>query len=181
MAVRRVVAHGVFGAVAVLSGAFAIYETWTLVRSNRINTVITSSQAGQLDANVPEARFARAVALAQAGKSEEALKLYKSLAQGTSPEMRYAALFNVGNLYMKEGMQYGSDESFKSVPLIELAKQAYRDLLRSKPDDWDARYNLERALWLVPEIEQGGGDESDIQGKEQRVKSNIRGEPVDLP
>jgi hypothetical protein len=30
--------------------------------------------------------------------------------------------------------------------LVELAKQRYRDLLRAEPQDWDARYNLERAL-----------------------------------
>jgi mxaK protein len=151
------------------------------MQSNRINAAIASAHAAELDADVPEARFARASALAQSGKSEAALKLYRSLIQGTRPDMRRAALYNTGNLYMRDSMRYGTDESFKSVPLIELAKQAYRDLLRDEPDDWDARYNLERALWLAPEIEQDASDESDAQSKEQRVMSTLRGEAIDLP
>ena len=178
---RRVVAHCAFGAVALVCGALTTYETWRLVQGNRINAAIASAQATELDADVPEARFARALALAQAGKSEAALKLYKSLTQGTSPEMRRAALYNTGNVYMREAMRYGAGDSFKSVPLIELAKQAYRDLLRDKSDDWDARYNLERALWLAPETEQAESDASDAQSKEQRVVSTVRGEAVDLP
>jgi mxaK protein len=38
-----------------------------------------------------------------------------------------------------------------SLATLELAKQRYRDLLRVNPLDWDARYNLERALRLAPE------------------------------
>jgi len=179
--VRRVVAHCAFGAVALACGVLTTYETWRLVRGNRINAAIASAQTTELDVDVPEARFARALALAQSGKSEAALKLYKSLTQRTSPQMRRAALYNAGNLYMREALRYGANDSFKSVPLIELAKQSYRDVLRDQPDYWDARYNLERALWLAPEMEQAESDDSDAQSKEQRVVSTVRGEAIDLP
>ena len=36
-------------------------------------------------------------------------------------------------------------------PLLEMAKQRYRDLLLADPMDWQARYNLERALAAAPE------------------------------
>ena len=177
---RRRVAHSAFGAVALVCAAFATYHTVRLVRSAHINTAIASAQSTGLDANIPEAQFARAVAFAHAGKSDPALSIYKTLSRGSRADIRQAALYNTGNLYMRDATQHGGGEGFESLPLVELAKQAYRDVLREQPDDWDARYNLERAFWLAPETEIEG-DESDAPLKEQRVMSTIRGEAVNLP
>jgi mxaK protein len=151
-----------------------------LVRSDRINSAIVGAQASGLDSDVPEAQFARAVALAQSGKSDPALRIYKSLARSTRADIRRDALYNTGNLYVRDAERRNSDEGFESLPLVELAKQAYREVLRASPDDWDARYNLERALRLAPETEQEG-DESDAPMKEQRVKSTLVGEAINLP
>jgi mxaK protein len=181
MAVRRSVANFAFGSATIVCVLFTAYQAGSLLRSSRINAAIASAEAAQLDANVPEARFARALALAQAGKSEEALKVYKSLSNGPRSEMRNAALYNAANLYMRDALKHGDDESFKAIPLVELAKQSYRDLLRGQPDNWDARYNLERALLLSPEEEEEETDDSDAPSKEQRVLSKIQGEAIDLP
>jgi mxaK protein len=178
--VRRRVVHCAFGAVAAVCAAFAIGHTVRLVRSDRINSAIVGAQATGLDSNVPEAQFARALALAQSGKSDPALRIYKSLARSTRADISRDALYNTGNVYMRDAARRNSDEGFESLPLIELAKQAYREVLRASPDDWDARYNLERALRLAPETEQEG-DESDAPMKEQRVKSTLVGEAINLP
>jgi mxaK protein len=180
MAVRRRVANSAFGAVALVCAALATYQTVRLVRSERINTAIASAQSKGLDADVPEAQFAQAVALARAGKSDPALNIYKTLSRSTRPDIRRAALYNTGNVYMRDAERRSADEGFESLPLVELAKQAYRDVLRDQPDNWDARYNLERAFWLAPEVEVEG-DESDAPLKEQRVMSTIRGDAVNLP
>lgn len=177
---RRRVVHCAFGAVAFVCAAFAIGHTVRLVRSAGINSAIASAQATGLDSNVPEAQFARALALAQAGKSDPALKIYKSLGRGTRADIRRNALYNTGNVYMRDAARRNSDEGFESLPLVELAKQAYREVLRESPDNWDARYNLERALRLAPETEQAG-DESDAPMKEQHVMSTIRSEAINLP
>lgn len=177
---RRRVAHCAFGAVAVVCAAFAIGHTVQLVRSNRINAAIASARATGLDSDVPEAQFAQALALANSGKSDPALRIYKSLARSKRADLRRDALYNTGNLYMRDAERRNSDEGFESLPLIELAKQAYREVLRESPDDWDARYNLERALRLAPEVEQEG-DESDAPMKEQHVMSTLRGDSINLP
>lgn len=177
---RRRVVHCAFGAVVFVCAAFAIGHTVRLVRSAGINSAIASAQASGLDSNVPEAQFARALALAQAGQSDPALKIYKSLGRGTRADIRRNALYNTGNVYMRDAARRNSDEGFESLPLVELAKQAYREVLRESPDDWDARYNLERALRLAPETEQEG-DESDAPMKEQHVMSTIRSEAINLP
>jgi len=65
-------------------------------------------------------------------------------------------------------------------PLVELAKQRYRDLLRAEPQDWDARYNLERALRVAPEEQESAAEENN-QPVERRSVS-LRGmTPGDLP
>ena len=69
-----------------------------------------------------------------------------------------------------------------ALPLIELAKQRYRDALRDRPDDWDARYNLERALWLAPEIETAqAAEEEEEQAPRERVVTTLQGVRLDLP
>jgi mxaK protein len=180
MAVRRRVVHLAFGAVAAVCVSIATYQTVRLVRSHHINAAIASAQTTDLDARVPEAQFARALGLARAGKFDAALNIYKSLTRSTRPDIRLAALYNTGNVYMREAEKRSADEGFESLPLVELAKQAYRDVLRQQPVDWDARYNLERALYLAPELE-FEGDESDAPMKERRVQSTLRSEVVNLP
>jgi mxaK protein len=61
-------------------------------------------------------------------------------------------------MYLREAIAAGAGNPIASAPLVELAKNRYRELLRAKPDDWDARYNLERALWLQPESAQAFDD-----------------------
>ena len=87
------------------------------------------------------------------------------------------ALFNLGNMYLRQGLAQGTAEA---LPLVELAKQRYRDLLRATPDDWDARYNLERALRLAPEEQDALAEEENEPVERRRVM--LRGmDPGDLP
>src|SRR5690606_28788400 len=138
---------------------------------------IQSASVSELDTDVPESRFARALALEKAGKSELALKEYTNLASSERGEVRRRALYNLGNLYLRDSLSDG--EAFRSLALVELAKRNYRTLLREAPGDWDARYNLERALWLAPESEQEFVDDEPPE-REQAV-STLQGARMDLP
>ena len=40
-----------------------------------------------------------------------------------------------------------------AMPLIELAKQNYTEVLRANSGHWDAKFNLELALVLAPELD----------------------------
>ena len=177
---RRRVAHSAFAAVALVCATLATYHSVRLIRSERINAAIAGVRATGLDADVPEAQFARALALVRSGESAAALNIYKSLARGSRADIRRAALYNTGNLYLRDAQGNDTAAGFESLPLVELAKQAYRDVLRERPDDWDARYNLERACWLAPELEYEG-DEADAPMKEQRAMSTVQGAAVNLP
>jgi mxaK protein len=174
---KRRTVHGAFAAAALVCGVVAVYQGVRLQSSLRINEAIQNASASQLDAGVPESRFARAIALAQAGKSEQALKEYTALAGSERGDLRRRALYNLGNLYLRDAL--ADDQAFRALALVELAKRNYRVLLRESPADWDARYNLERALWLAPESEQEFVDE-EPPDREQSV-STLQGARMDLP
>ena len=130
--------------------------------------------------NIPQAQLAQAISLAKAGKFTAALKAYKSLLDAPD-EVRLPALYNLGNLNMREALKNGIGEAQRALPLIELAKQSYRDDLRSNPADWDARYNLERALWLSPEYDDPILERNQAPVHSEHAMSTLQGAKIDLP
>jgi len=177
---KRSIIHCAFGLVAVACGVLVAYHAFRLDQIKRTNAALTSARITDFDAAVPEARFARAAALARTGQSDAAVKAYKELIEGDRHDLSQAALYNLGNLYMRDALTDGTSQAFRSLPLIELAKQRYRDVLRNEPADWDARYNLSRALQLAPEIEQQVEEKEEPPEKEQSV-STLQGVRIDLP
>ena len=177
---KRSLVHRTFALAALACGSLVVYHALRLDQIKRTNAAITSARVSSFEAAVPEARFARALALARAGESEAAVKAYKALIEGDRRDLRQDATYNLGNLYMRDALADGASEAFRSLPLIELAKQRYRDVLRNEPANWDARYNLSRALLLAPETEQEVEENEEPPKKEQSV-STLQGVRIDLP
>jgi mxaK protein len=180
--------HRGFAILALVCVAWAAVQGWRLADTLRTNATIArvsaSADAARSLARTDQPariRLARAVALSKAGADNEATKLYSELISNASrDDISRAALFNLANLYLREAMAAGTHDAIKSGPLIELAKARYRDLLRENPDDWGARYNLERALWLQPETADAF-DDSD-RTPVMRRSVNVRDLPLgDLP
>jgi mxaK protein len=131
--------------------------------------------------------LARALALAAAGQYEAARNVYNVLIRrGLQHEVGRSALLALGNMTLRQGMPEGNKgngagaaETNLALPMIELAKKHYRDLLRVDASQWDARYNLERALRLAPE-EQAFSEPSNRPDQNLRLK--LRGMQFeDLP
>jgi mxaK protein len=158
--------------------AIAIWYGVQLTQANRINAAIASANAAL--STIPQAQLAHAIALAKAGKFTTALKAYKALLDAPD-EVRLPALYNLGNLNMREALKNGQGEAQRALPLIELAKQSYRDDLRSNPADWDARYNLERALWLSPEYDDPILERNQAPVHSEHAMSTLQGAKIDLP
>ena len=177
---RRRTAHAAFALVAATCCAMVTWDSLRLREVERINTAITTARVSSTDASVPRVRLAEALNLARAGKFTAAVKTYKSLLE-ESDEVRLPALYDLGNLNMREALQNGQGEAQRFMPLIELAKQSYRDLLRSNPADWDARYNLERALWLSPEYDDPILQRNQAPVRSEHAMSTLQGAKIDLP
>ncbi|MCB1889454.1 MAG: hypothetical protein KDH20_17735 [Rhodocyclaceae bacterium] len=175
---RRRHVHAAFAIASTLLAAFAASEAVTLHRATRVAAVV----AGQADAapELPEARLMRALAMGEAGRFEDALAELKPLTRTEDEGLRLAALYDLGNLHLREGTRRHATAPEEALPYIELAKQHYRDVLRQRPTDWDARYNLERALWLAPEEEQVAMDAAPPVPSERAI-TTMRGGKAALP
>lgn len=153
---RRRSMHLAFAAAALGCTAAALHAGWQLRRTEALNAAVAAAAEARAPADArladhPRVRLARATAQSAAGEHDEAAKLFNRIVQGRDQDaLARAAAFNLGNMHLRQGMGEAGD-AVRSLPMIELAKQRYRELLRARPDDWDARYNLERALWLAPE------------------------------
>ena len=173
--------HLLFGCASLGLALLAAYHGAQLRHADRVNHAIATADAAHLGSSLPQAVFARAVALSVDGDYQDAAQSYKILIHGENAELHLAALYNLGNLYMHEALKDGANAAVHALPLIELAKQSYRDLLRDDPGDWDARYNLERALWIAPEVPEQTVEESGPEVWNRRV---IRASPtfrIELP
>lgn len=177
---KRLTLHVLFGGTALVCAAFALHSLNALQEAERVNAAIASG--GAPEAALPEARFAHALSLNRGGDGEAATRAWKALIAGERTDLRQAARYNLGNLHLREALAQGESTLSDALPLIELAKQRYRDALRDRPDDWEARYNLERALWLAPEIESAAvAEDEDSQAPRERVVTTLQGVRLDLP
>jgi len=170
-------------AVAVL-GACAAVDGWRWFEAARVNrAIVDGSIVDQEHAITPQAVFARAYFLAQRGDNESALNLYKRLQddKGDFGALARAARFNAGNIHLREVTLLQKTQGDAALGAIivpaELAKQAYRDVLRGDPSDWEARFNLERVLRLLPDAESTGGTPE----QSERAVTTMRSVTLGLP
>ncbi|MBN3802780.1 tetratricopeptide repeat protein [Paraburkholderia sp. Ac-20336] len=164
--------HAAFGTVAICCAAWAAYGGMRLRHAGQVEQAIAAvtqapgvAQAANAGADggrggrggdePPQVQLARAMALSKAGAYDAAGRLYNGLIhEGRLDGIGLAALFDLGNMYLREGSGGdGEARAVRSLAMIGEAKARYRMALRAAPDDWDARYNLERALWLAPETQ----------------------------
>ncbi len=147
---RRAQGHLTFGLIAAALALLTLGEGLRLLHVQQVNRAVRTP-ANTATHALPEARLARAVALSM-NDYDGALAAYKAVIQSDErEELRGTALYDLGNLHLRQALRAVLGDETQSLPLAELAKQSYRDELRRNPDDWDARYNLERALRLAPE------------------------------
>ncbi|MGH8654809.1 MAG: hypothetical protein ACREYE_22790 [Gammaproteobacteria bacterium] len=132
---------------------------------------------------LPEVMFARAHWLMQKNRGDEAIELFNRLEGKGDPEFRARLHYNLGNLYLARAIALTEPSEFaRAFTLTILAKDLYRKALRLDSRDWDAKYNLEVAMRLVPDLPQAKTDEPDEQQRQQGLtpipKFNEEGERI---
>ncbi|WP_434115586.1 tetratricopeptide repeat protein [Paraburkholderia caffeinilytica] len=178
---KRTPIHVIFATVALACAAVAAYDWARLQHAQHVNQAVAAAAGEMTKAadkagttgtpgnsrssdDTREVRLARAMALSKAGAYDTAGPLFEELIRERLDDVGRAALFDLGNMYLREGMGNSASGTVQSVAMIEEAKARYRTLLRAAPDDWDARYNLERALWLAPET-RSAPDSPDVKSQ----------------
>lgn len=128
-----------------------------------------------------ELRFAAASLAAREGQVTRAVARYRQVAEAR-PDLAPAALVDAANALHREGRRLvAADNRAGALPLLELAKETYREVLRRDPSLWSARYNLERALRLAPEDEARDDDGASIPASSERALTTMRAFTLGLP
>ncbi|HEX7043493.1 MAG TPA: MxaK protein [Burkholderiales bacterium] len=166
----------------VLAVAAAI-DAWQLVRIERWNRAIADGSVVEARGRLPaEAQFAQAYWLERRGAHQDALARYQALERGAPAGLTAAARYNSANIYLRWALELRTQEGAPSaLPLLELAKQGYRDLLRAHPQHWDARYNLERTLRLAGDAETAEAEDMPQPLQSERAVTTMRGFTLGLP
>lgn len=131
------------------------YDSLQLVQDRQFNDALSAGDVASLDGPVsPERQFAQAYALQQQRDFRAAVKAYAAIDAPAESQLQLHIKFNLANLYFREAktLREAGDNDL-AMPLIELAKQNYREILRIDSNHWDAKYNLELALILHPETD----------------------------
>ena len=131
------------------------------------------------DGAPPLLRFGQALGFAQAGQDEPALARYRTLYD--DPALGRAARFNAANVLLRRAIALReAGHADTAYPMIELAKEGYRQVLRQRPEDPAARYNLERAQRLIPEADADSGEAKTPEHAE-RAATTMRSVSQGLP
>jgi len=172
--------------LALLFAGLLARDALQLWRALRFNALLDAQAAPAAHAPPPVSRFepglvlfVHAHAAARQGRLQDALSLYKDAA--ADPAVAVAANYNSGNIHLREALELAAQQALAQSPqAVELAKQQYREALRRDPGHWPSRYNLERALWLAPELPDESSTSAAPEHSERAV-TTMRGFTIGLP
>lgn len=125
-----------------------------LIRISNFNQDLAAGRyAAAAGDGSPEGVFVSAYQLQLNRDYDAAIRQYARLENSTDAQLRRRVRYNMATLYLQRALDMRqSDNSADEIPLVELAKYHYKVLLRSDPMDWPAKFNLEQALKLSPEL-----------------------------
>lgn len=162
-------------ASAVVAGLSAL----ALWQEKQVNDYIAEPEAYETVPDNPRARFAYAGMLQRQQKTDAALAELTEVLGEADASLLPLAYYNRGNINLREALKL-TDSDGRQIPLVELAKQDYRSALALEPQLWNARYNLEVALRVVPEDPANAEDfEKNVISSQRSIESKAF--KVDLP
>jgi mxaK protein len=113
---------------------------------------------------------------------DEALATLSLIMDKGDTKLQAIVRYNLGNLYLQQAIEKIADENSNAAqPLVALAKQAYRQSLALNSEFWDAKYNLELAMRLLPEMDRVDMKDDDAKTPPSQLWTTIPGFPRGLP
>jgi len=186
--IRQLTHIGLWTALAA-SLAVVFYSAAELYRIDADNSLIQQLVSGKdvainkvISGNT-ELRLARAFYLKQKHRYDEALSTLGLIMDQGDNAQQAKIRYNLGNLYLEQAVQHAEAMNVnEALPLAGLAKQAYRQSLALDSSNWDAKYNLEVAMRLLPEMDRinSQDDDSPVNQKSQ-LWTTVPGFPRGLP
>lgn len=103
----------------------------------------------------PVLRYNLGTALLKLGRFQEAEEHLRAALDVVEPETREWVYYNLGQRYLEDARQ--SQDSEAKSALYDAAVESYRQALRLRPDDVDAKWNYELSLQERDQQQAGGG------------------------
>lgn len=172
-----------FGVICILASGV---ELSNIRRINMDNQIIQTLLSGQ---DVPlyerlqppfEIRLARVIYLHGKQRYDDALAEIDLILNRGDAAFQAKTRYNLGNLYLDQAIdQVEASKIDQALPLAQLAKDAYRAALTQDSQYWPAKYNLEVAMRLLPEMSRLQA--SDTAEQKDQLWTSVPGFPRGLP
>jgi|GEM_PF-2233796 len=146
---------GIAVVLGLLSLALLVNSILKIRQLQQYNNAVIRDDLKIIRTENPPGKFAQAWQLQQQDDLKNALKVYAEIEAQGSSDFQQAIRYNMAGIYMHQASLAGrKGEQDIATPLIELAKHHYRKLLRENSQNWQAKYNLETALKLLPDLDE---------------------------
>ncbi len=169
-----------------LSTGMQLWQIYKIQRENQWLLELTTGHdvaVDQIATASLQVRLARAVYLQQKQRYDEALDTLSLIVGQGDEYLQAQSRYNLGNVYLHQAMaEVEAGRINQAVPLLTLAKQAYRQALTLDSGFWDAKYNLELAMRLLPEFDRISQTEADDDAvSPSQLWTTLPGFPRGLP
>ena len=174
-----------FGVICVLA---SLIEFSNIQRIDKHNQIIQTLLSGH---DVPlyqrlqsplEIRLARVIYLHGKHRYDDALAEIDLVLDRGNAGFQAKTRYNLGNLYLDQAIE--QVQAFKvdqALPLAQLAKDAYRAALAQDSQYWAAKYNLEVAMCLLPEMDRFQASDEGEADQKDSLWTSVPGFPRGLP
>ena len=172
-------------AVALTAFVYSAAMLYGIHQDNELIRQLTSGKDVAVNKVIgcePELRLARAFYFKQKHRYDEALSTLSLVMDKGDQKFQAKARYNLGNLYLEQAVQQVKAEHInEALPLLGLAKQAYRQSLALNSGNWDAKYNLEVAMRLLPEMDRVDMPDNEPINQKSQLWTTVPGFPRGLP
>ncbi|ESS73601.1 hypothetical protein MGMO_15c00220 [Methyloglobulus morosus KoM1] len=170
------------------SGLLAMLISGSWVGVSQKNALIKELLAGR-DASIanlslapPEVRLARAIYLVKQHRPEDALATLSAILDQGDEQLQAKIRYNLGNLYLNQAIgQVDAARLDEARTSVTLAKQAYKQALQRDSQFWDAKYNFETAMRLLPDWDRVNIEDENGQQPKNPLWTTVPGFPRGLP
>ncbi len=156
-----------------IHAANAAIQTWLSGKDAEIENIRTTQF---------ELQFAQAYYFQQHKRFDEALASLNQIMAAGDSNFQTKVRYNLGNIYLQQAVSYVENQELsRAIPLVELAKHSYRQALTLDSQYWDAKYNLEVAMRLLPEMERVNLEHEGPKQEQAELWTTVPGFPRGLP
>lgn len=184
-AIRHYMVWGalIIALIVAMQSAFSCFQ---IASSNQLIQQLNQGKdikPEQIKQIVPELQLARATYLKKKHRYKEAQASLSQIINQGSQKQQAISRYNLGNVYLEQAIELAESMQInEATALTALAKQAYRQALSLDSGYWDAKYNLEVAMRLLPEMDRITMEKDDpIPEKKAKLWATVPGFPRGLP